>query len=54
MMYVLATAWGVLAGYVSGWIMYNACAGSKRDRLRAGIMWGIGIGIICALASIGG
>ena len=54
MMYVLAIMWGVLAGYVSGWYFYNACAGSKKDRLQAGIIAGIGIGIISALASIGG
>ena len=54
MMYVFATMWGVLAGGVSGWYFYNACAGSKKDRLRAGIIAGIGIGIISALASIGG
>lgn len=54
MMYVFATTWSVLAGYVSGWYFYNACAGSKKARLRAGIIAGIGIGIISALASIGG
>ena len=54
MVYVFATMWGVLAGSVSGWYCYNACAGSKKDRLRAGIIAGIGIGIISALASIGG
>lgn len=53
MMYVLSIMWAILAGYVSGWYMYNACAGSKRDRLRAGVMWGVGIGIICFICAIG-
>ena len=42
----------MLAGGVSGWIMYNTCMGSKKDRMRAGIIWGVGIGIIAFICMI--
>lgn len=54
MLYAFLVFYGLLTGYVSGWFFYMACMGSKKDRLRAGIMWGIGIGIISVLAAIGG
>lgn len=54
MMYVLGAMYAILVGFVSGWFFYNACAGSKKDRLRAGIMWGVGIAIIATLAAFGG
>lgn len=54
MIYVFAIMWGALVGCVSGWYFYNACAGSKNARLRAGIIAGIGFGIISALAAFGG
>ena len=54
MVYVLGIMWGILAGYVSGWFMYNGCTGAKIDRLCTAIAWGVGIGIISFLASIGG
>lgn len=54
MLYVFLVFYGLLTGGVSGWMMYNACAGSKKDRLRAGIMWGVGIGFICVICAIGG
>lgn len=53
MMYVLGSLWGVLAGCVSGYIMYQACAGPKRDRVKLGVMWGVGIGIISFASAIG-
>ena len=54
MMYVLGAMYAVLVGSVAGWFFYNACAGSKKDRLRAGIIAGIGLGIISAFAAFGG
>lgn len=46
MMYVLSIMYAVLMGSVGGWFFYNTCAGSKKDRLRAGIIWGVGIAVI--------
>ncbi len=54
MMYVLGAMYAVLVGSVTGWFFYNACAGSKKDRLCAGIMWGVGVAIISVLAAFGG
>ena len=54
MEYVFGLLYAVLVGSVTGWYFYNACAGSKKDRLRAGIIAGIGFGIISALAAFGG
>ena len=54
MMYVLGVMYAGLVGFVSGWFFYHACMGSKKDRLRAGIMWGVGIAIIATLAAFGG
>jgi hypothetical protein len=53
MMYVLGIMYAVLMGAVAGWFFYNACAGAKKDRLRAGVMWGVGIAIISALTAFG-
>ena len=54
MMYILSVMYAILMGLVSGWILYNACAGSKKDRLRTGVMWGVGVAIIATLAAFGG
>lgn len=54
MMYVLGTMYAILMGSVGGWFFYNACAGSKKDRLRVGIVWGVGVAIIATLAVFGG
>ena len=54
MMYVLGAMCAILVGCVSGWLFYNACAGSKKDRLCAGIKWGVGVAIISVLAAFGG
>ena len=54
MMYVFGAMYAVLVGSVAGWFFYNACAGSKKDRFCAGIMWGVGIAIISVLAAFGG
>lgn len=54
MEHVLSLLYASLVGYVSGWFFYRACMGSKKDRLRAGIMWGVGIAIISVLAAFGG
>ena len=51
MMYVFGMMYALLVGFVSGWFMYNACAGSKRDHLSAVILWGIGMTIISILAT---
>jgi hypothetical protein len=53
-MYVFGAIYAILMGLVSGWIFYNACAGSKKDRLRTGAIWGVGIAIIATLAAFGG
>jgi F0F1-type ATP synthase assembly protein I len=54
MMYVLSAMYAILVGLVSGWIFYNACAGSKKDRLRVGIIWGMGVAILAILTAFGG
>lgn len=54
MEYVFGVLYASLVGSVSGWFFYMACMGSKKDRLRAGIMWGVGIAIISVLAAFGG
>jgi hypothetical protein len=53
MMYVFGAMYAVLVGLASGWTFYEASAGPKKDRLRAGIMWGVGIAIIVALVAFG-
>ena len=53
-MCVFSAMYAMLMGFVSGWFIYNACAGPKKDRLRAGIAWGVGIAIISILAAFGG
>lgn len=54
MKYVLIAMYAILVGSVAGWFFYNACVGSKKDRLRAGIMWGVGAAIISILSAFGG
>ena len=54
MEYVYGTLYGLLVAFVVGWIMYNACAGSKKDRLQTAILWGVGMGIISTLCVFGG
>lgn len=54
MEYVIGAMYAGLVGSVGGWFFYHACIGSKKDRLRAGIMWGVGIAIIAVLAAFGG
>lgn len=54
MEYVIGAMYAGLVGSVSGWFFYMACMGSKKDRLRAGVMWGVGIAIISVLAAFGG
>lgn len=54
MEYVFGVLYAGLVGSVSGWFFYMACMGSKKDRLRAGIMWGVGVAIISILAAFGG
>lgn len=53
MMYAFLIFYGLLISSVSGWFFYNAYTGSKKNRLLAGIKWGIVIGIISVLAAIG-
>ena len=54
MEYIFSLLYAVLVGAVAGWYFYNACAGSKKDRLRAGIIAGVGFGIIFILSAFGG
>jgi hypothetical protein len=54
MLYVFLAFYGLLAGSVSGWLMYNASAGQKKDRMRSAILWGIGVGFICMFCATGG
>jgi ABC-type uncharacterized transport system permease subunit len=54
MMYVIGAMYAVLIGVVGGWFFYNVCVGPKKDRLRAGVIWGVGIAIIATLAAFGG
>jgi hypothetical protein len=51
MMYVLGAIYVALVG---GWFFYNISPGSKKDRLSVGILWGVGVAIIAALAAFGG
>ena len=53
MKYVLGMIYSILIGVLGGWSFYNFCAGSKKDRLCAGINWGVGITIISILAVFG-
>lgn len=53
-MYVLSAMYAILVGSVAGWFFYNACAGSKKDRLCAGIIGGVVIAIISILPAFGG
>lgn len=50
MKYVLGMIYAILIGIVGGWSFYNFCAGSKKDRIYTGIICGVGIAIISALA----
>ena len=54
MEYVFGLLYAILIGSVAGWCFYHACAGSKKDRLCASIMWGVGIAIISVFAAFGG
>jgi hypothetical protein len=54
MLYAFLVFYGLLTGGVSGWFMYNASAGKKRDRVRSAILWGVGMGLICVICAIGG
>ena len=53
MKYVLGMIYAILLGVAGGWSIYNFCAGSKKDRLFAGIIWGVGIAIIFILVVFG-
>ena len=53
-MYVLGAMYAILMGWVGGWFFYNVSAGSKKDRLQVGIVWGVGVAIIAILAAFGG
>jgi hypothetical protein len=46
--------YAILMGVVAGWFFYNACAGAKKNRFRAGVMCGVGVAIISILAAFGG
>lgn len=52
--YVIGIIYAGLVGSVSGWFFYHVCIGSKKDRLCAGIMWGVGIAIFSVLSAFGG
>lgn len=52
MMYIFLMLYGLLTGGLTGWFMYNACAGTKRDRLWTAILWGVGMGTICIICAI--
>ena len=54
MKYVLGIIYAILIGILGGWSIYNSCAGSKKDRLFAGVIWGVGIAIIFILVVFGG
>lgn len=54
MMYVLGAMYGLLIGGVTGWFMYNACAGSKKEKIQTAILWGVGMGIICVACAFSG
>ena len=54
MMYVFGTMYAILIGSVAGWFFYNACVGSKKARLCAGVFGGIGVAIISVLVAFGG
>lgn len=53
MKYLLGMIFAILLGVAGGWFIYNSCAGSKKDRLFAGIIWGVGIAIIFILVVFG-
>ena len=53
MKYVLGIIYAILLGVAGGWSIYNFCAGSKKDRLFAGVIWGVGIAISFILVVIG-
>lgn len=53
MKYLLGIISAILIGILGGWSIYNSCAGSKKDRLFAGIIWGAGITIISILVAFG-
>ena len=54
MTYVLGAMYAILVGCVGGWLFYNFCAGSKKDRLSVAIKWGLGVAVISVLAAFGG
>ncbi len=39
MKYLFGIIFAILIGILGGWSIYNSCAGSKKDRLFAGIIW---------------
>lgn len=53
MKYVLGIIYAILFGVAGGWSICNFCAGSKKDRLFTGIIWGVGITIISTLVVFG-
>lgn len=53
MKYVLGIIYSILIGILGGWSLYNFCTGSKKDRICAGINWGVGITTISILAVFG-
>ena len=54
MKYALGIIYAILIGILGGWSIYNSRAGSKKDRLFASIIWGVGITIIYILVVFGG
>lgn len=53
MKYVLGMIYSILIGILGGWSLYNFCAGSKKDRLFASVIYGGGITIISILTVFG-
>lgn len=53
MKYVLGIIYAILLGVAGGWSIHNSCAGSKKDRLFAGIIWGVGITIVSIFVVFG-
>ena len=53
MKYLFGLLYAGLIGFMSGWFFYKACMGFKKDRIMAGIIWGVCVAIISALATFG-
>lgn len=53
MKYVFGIIYAILMGILGGWSLYNFCAGSKKDRLFASVIYGGGIMIISILTVFG-